>query len=155
MRSLRLPRQIKKEINLTWIKKLQRKPNTDGLINCLPQPRTDLYPDQKVNFQNLVVIYGTQRSFFFLIISSKRYAFHHLPNFGAVPPAIYRDQYWAAGRRSGAVFFARYLDYSIVTRNLTAIYLDLVPSNSFTVTLGSSAIYRDQQKTRHRDADGN
>ena len=36
----------------------------------------------------------------------------------------------------------------------TAIYPDLVPFNSFTVTLGFALIYRDWQKTRHRDADG-
>jgi hypothetical protein len=58
-----------------------------------------------------------------------------------------------AGRRSGALFFARHLDYFIVTRNFTAIYLDLLPFNSFTVTLGFATIYRDWQKTRHRDAD--
>ena len=57
----------------------------------------------------------------------------------------------AAGRRAGASFFARHLDYFIVTRNFTAIYLDLVPFNSFTVTLGFAALYRDWQKTRHRD----
>jgi hypothetical protein len=59
-----------------------------------------------------------------------------------------------AGRRAGALFFARNLDYFIVTRNFTAIYLDVVPSNSYTVTLGFAAVYRDWQKTRHRDADG-
>jgi hypothetical protein len=59
-----------------------------------------------------------------------------------------------AGRRSGALFFARHLDYFIVTRNFIAVYRDLVPFNSFTVTLGFAAIYRDWQKTRHRDADG-
>jgi len=64
------------------------------------------------------------------------------------------QQHRAAGRRSGASFFARYLDYFIVTRNFTAIYLDLLPFRSFTVTLGFAAIYRDWQKTRHRDADG-
>jgi hypothetical protein len=32
------------------------------------------------------------------------------------------------------LFFAHYLDYFIVTRNFTAVYLDLVPSRSFTVT---------------------
>jgi hypothetical protein len=42
----------------------------------------------------------------------------------------------------------------IMTRNFTAVYLDLVPFRSFTVTLGFSAIYHDWQKTRHRDADG-
>jgi hypothetical protein len=68
---------------------------------------------------------------------------------------VYRDSIiGAVGRRSGALFFARYLDYFIVTRNFTAVYLDLVPFRSFTVTLGYTAIYRDWQKTRHRDADG-
>jgi hypothetical protein len=41
-----------------------------------------------------------------------------------------------------------------VTRNFAAIYLDLVPFDSFTVTLSFEAIYRDWQKTMHRDADG-
>jgi hypothetical protein len=60
----------------------------------------------------------------------------------------------AVGRRSGALFFALHRDYFIVTRNFAAIYLDLVPFNSFTMTLGYSAISRDWQKTMHRDADG-
>jgi hypothetical protein len=60
----------------------------------------------------------------------------------------------AVGRRAAALFFARHRDYFIVTRNIVAIYLDLLPFNSFTVTLGIVAIYRDWQKTRHRDADG-
>ena len=60
----------------------------------------------------------------------------------------------AAGHRSGALFFARHRDYFIVTQNFTAIYLDLVPSRNFTVTLGSSSIYQDWQKTSHRDTDG-
>jgi hypothetical protein len=51
-------------------------------------------------------------------------------------------------------FFARHLDYFVVTRNFNTIYRDLVPSISFTVTLGFAATYRDWQKTRHRDADG-
>jgi len=38
-----------------------------------------------------------------------------------------------------------------MTRSFTAIYQDLVPFNSFTVTRGSSSVYRDWQKTRHRD----
>jgi hypothetical protein len=59
----------------------------------------------------------------------------------------------AAGRRAGASFFARHLDYFIVTRNFTAIYRDLVPFNSFIVTRQFFTIYRDWQKTRHRDAD--
>jgi hypothetical protein len=59
-----------------------------------------------------------------------------------------------AGQRAGALFFARHRDYFIVTRNFTDVYLDLVPSLSFIVTLGFAPIYRDWQKTRHRDADG-
>jgi hypothetical protein len=42
-----------------------------------------------------------------------------------------------AGRRAGALFFARHRDYFIVTRNFTAVYLDLVPFNNFTVTRSS------------------
>ena len=60
----------------------------------------------------------------------------------------------AAGHRAGAVFFARHLDYFIVTRNFTAIYLDLVPSRQFHRDPKLTAVYRDWQKTRHRDADG-
>jgi hypothetical protein len=52
------------------------------------------------------------------------------------------------------LFFALHRDYFIVTRIFSAVYLDLVPFNSFTVTRGFPAIYRDWQKTRHRDADG-
>jgi hypothetical protein len=52
------------------------------------------------------------------------------------------------------LFFARHLDYFIMTRNFTAIYLDLVLSKSFTVTRDYSSVYQDWQKTRHRDADG-
>jgi hypothetical protein len=56
-----------------------------------------------------------------------------------------------AGRRAGALFFALHRDYFVMTRNFTAIYMDLVPFRSFTVTLGSSVIYQDWQKTSHRD----
>jgi hypothetical protein len=44
---------------------------------------------------------------------------------------------WLAGRRAGALFFACHRDYFIVTRNFIAIYRDLVPPNSFTVTRSS------------------
>jgi hypothetical protein len=91
---------------------------------------------------------------FSFIRSSKRNALYSLSNFSALPPAVYRDYFGAVGQRSGASFFARHLDYFIMTRNLPAIYLDLAPFNSFTVTLGFAAVYRDWQKTRHRDADG-
>jgi hypothetical protein len=61
----------------------------------------------------------------------------------------------AAGRlrqlADGALFFARHRDYFIATRNFTAIYLDLLPSRSFTVTIGFEAIYQNWQKTRYLD----
>ena len=44
---------------------------------------------------------------------------------------------WVGGRRAGALFFALHRDYFVVTRNFTAIYLDFVPSLSFTVTRNS------------------
>ena len=69
-------------------------------------------------------------------------------------PAAETKSMGLAGRRAGALFFARHRDYFIVTRNFAAVYLDLVLFNSFTVTLSYSAVYRDWQKTRHRDADG-
>ena len=84
-----------------------------------------------------------------------------------------------AGRRAGALFFARTATVSspgtaslgwradalvpcfllaprlfIVTRNFTAVYLDLVSFNSFIVTREFSSVYQDWQKTRHRDTDG-
>jgi hypothetical protein len=40
----------------------------------------------------------------------------------------------AASHRAGALFFALYRDDFIVTRSFAAVYLDLVPSRSFTVT---------------------
>jgi len=59
-----------------------------------------------------------------------------------------------AGRRAGALFFARHQDYFIMTRNFLSTYRDSVPFNSFIVTQNLSSIYRDWQKKRHRDADG-
>jgi hypothetical protein len=50
--------------------------------------------------------------------------------------------------------FCSYRDYFAVTRNFAAIYLDLLPFNSFTVSLSFAVTFRDWQKTRHRDADG-
>jgi hypothetical protein len=50
--------------------------------------------------------------------------------------------------------FCSHRDYFVVTRNFTAVYLDLLPFRSYTVTLGFASVYRDWQKTRHRDADG-
>jgi hypothetical protein len=41
---------------------------------------------------------------------------------------------WLAGRRAGALFFARHLDCFIMTRNYSATYRDLVPSRQFILT---------------------
>jgi hypothetical protein len=58
-----------------------------------------------------------------------------------------------AGRRSGASFFARHLDYFIMTRNSQPL-----PGLSTFTQLHRdpkvTAIYRDWQKTRHPDANG-
>jgi hypothetical protein len=45
-----------------------------------------------------------------------------------------RQSQWAAGHRSGALFFARRQDYFIMTRNFSSTYRDLVPSRQITVT---------------------
>ena len=61
----------------------------------------------------------------------------------------------AAGRRAGALFFARHLDCFIMTRRCSSTYRDLVPFRQIIVTRDLSSTYRDWQKTRHRDADAN
>ena len=96
--------------------------NSDGLINCLRQPGQ--LPSQPLK---------SMREKFKPFISFTAPRLFRLPG-----QSLRR----AAGHRAGAVFFARHLDSFIVTRNFTAVYLDLVPSRSFTVTLGLSAIYR-------------
>src|SRR5664279_2759103 len=57
----------------------------------------------------------------------------------------------AAGRRAGALFFARHRDYFVVTRNFITIYWDLVPFRKIIVTQNLSSTYQDWQKTRYRD----
>jgi hypothetical protein len=89
---------------------------------------------------------------FYQIIKTKNIVlfikFRHLP------PAVYRDFFGAVGRRSGALFFARHLDYFIVTQNLhPSPGLGTVKTNYRDKKLFT--IYLDWQKTRHRDADGN
>jgi hypothetical protein len=59
-----------------------------------------------------------------------------------------------ASRRAGAFFFARHLDYFIMTRNFAAIYRDLLPFRKLYRYKKLSSFYQDWQKTRHRDADG-
>jgi hypothetical protein len=59
-----------------------------------------------------------------------------------------------AGRRSGTSFFAPHLDYFVVTRNSQPL-----PGLGTVTQLHRDpklcTVYRDWQKTRHRDADGN
>ena len=61
---------------------------------------------------------------------------------------------WVGGPTRWRLVFCSHQDYFVVTRNCTAVYLDLLPFRSFTVTLGFESTYLDWQKTRHRDADG-
>jgi hypothetical protein len=67
---------------------------------------------------------------------------------------VYRDSIvGAVGRRAGASFFARHLDYFIVTRNSQSL-----PGLGTITQLHRdpklTTVYRDWQKTMHRDADG-
>jgi hypothetical protein len=53
---------------------------------------------------------------------------------------VYLDGiFGAVGPRAGTLFFARHQDYFIMTRNFSAVYLDLLPSRNFTVTRNSLA----------------
>jgi hypothetical protein len=105
--------------------------NSAGLINCLRQRQ-----DRFVN----------NPQFYDLKLCSIYKMLWHPDSF------VSRDSIiGAVGRRSGALFFALHRDYFIVTRNFTAVYLDLLPSRQITVTQNFSAIYRDWQKTRHPD----
>jgi hypothetical protein len=113
--------------------KLRTFYNSDGLIKCLPPTQDSFVSSPKIYASNFRSIYKI---------------LWHPDSF------VSRDSIFGlAGRRAGALFFARHRDYFIVTRNFPAVYLDLVPSRSFTVTRTNSATYRDWQKTRHRDAD--
>ena len=78
----------------------------------------------------------------------------HLLNLLQPDSFIFRDSIVRlAGRRTGASFFARHLDYFIVTRNSQPL-----PGLGTVTQLHRdpklAAVYRDWQKTRHRDADG-
>ena len=108
--------------------------NSDGLINWLRQPGQLCRNPLKSMLENLCRLSASLHRDCFV---SRDRVYVGLPAIALAP-----------------CFFARHLDSFIVTRNFSAIYLDLLPFNGFTVTLGYSAIYRDWQKTRHRDADG-
>ena len=108
--------------------------NSDGLIKCLPPTHDKFVTSPKIYARKLCSIYKI---------------LWHLDSF-----ISWDSIFGLAGRRSGALFFALHRDYFIVTRDFAAVYLDLLPFRNFTVTPGNSAVYRDWQKTRHRDADG-
>ena len=59
-----------------------------------------------------------------------------------------------AGRRAGAVFFARHLDDLLMPRNTQALP-GLGGVTQFQLNPKLTTIYLDWQKTRHRDTDGN
>ncbi len=72
--------------------------NSDGLINCLPPTQDSFVTSPKIYARKLCSIYKI---------------LWHPDSF------VYRDSIFGlAGRRAGALFFARHRDYFIVTRNL-------------------------------------
>jgi hypothetical protein len=96
------------------MKKNKPKHNTDGLINWLRQPGLlQGQPLKSMREKFLMSIEFTAPRLFRLLGQS-----------------LCR----AAGLRAGATFFARYLDYFVMTRKFTAVYLDLIPFTSITVT---------------------
>jgi hypothetical protein len=92
----------------------------------------------RVNFQQLIKSCGTRT----------------VPTAETKSIGLQADPAFGEGRRSGALFFACHLDYFILTTNFTSIYRDLVLFRQFHHDKKLSSIYRDWQKTRHRDADG-
>jgi len=90
--------------------------NSDGLIKCLPRPGTtsqSILKSTPLNFVPFIKYCGTQT------VSSP----------------------WTASSGCGPTrrcrVFCLHRDYFIVTRNFTAVYRDLVPFRSCTVTLSS------------------
>jgi hypothetical protein len=92
-------------------------PNSDGLIKCLPQAQD--------KFVTCPKIYARKLCDFYKIL-------WHPDSFIARDSTV-----GLVGRRAGALFFCSHRDYFIVTRNFTAVYLDLLPFRSFTVTRSS------------------
>ena len=88
--------------------------NSDGLIKCLQPTQDSFVTSPKIYASNFCSIYKT---------------LWHPDSFVSLDSI-----FGLAGRRAGASFFALHRDYFIMTRNFTAIYLDLVPFKSFTVT---------------------
>ena len=99
---------------------------SDGLIKCLPPTQDSFVTSPKTYALELCSIYK-------ILLYPDCF--------------VSRDSIFGlAGRRAGALFFALPQDCFIVTRNFTAIYLDLVPSLSFTVTRSSHSSTRTGKK---------
>jgi hypothetical protein len=114
-------------------KLIRPKHNSDGLIKCLPPTQDSFVTIPKIYARKLRSIYKILR---------------HPDSF------ISRDSIFGlAGQRAGASFFARYLDYFVVTRNSQPLP-GLVTVTQLHRDPKLCTIYRDWQKTRHRDADG-
>jgi len=119
------------------------------------QPGQPSYGDLKATLRRLSVIYGPERSFFFL---SDHHYDMFLPTYQISEPTLlptYRDSIGLQANAQVSWFLQRHLDYFIVTRQISFTYRDLVPFRQFIVTSDLSPIYQDVQKPRHRDADGN
>jgi hypothetical protein len=96
-------------------------PNSDGLINCLRQRQDSLVRGPEGLLTKLTGNLWARKLFF--LLSDQQYEMHcpfyqisepsRLPFSGTIIGAV--------GRRSGASFFARHLDYFIVTRNSPAL----------------------------------
>jgi hypothetical protein len=96
--------------------------NSDGLIKCLRQPG-------QLQSQPL----KSMRDKFVPFISFTAPRLFRLPG----------QHLWAGWPTRWRLVFCSHQDYFIVTRNFTAVYLDLLPFRNLTVTQNFSAIFRD------------
>ena len=113
------------------------KHNSDGLINCLRQRQDSLVRGPEGHLTKLTGKLWA-RTLFFLLSDHQNEM--HCPFYQISVPSLLPFTgtiIGAVGRRAGALFFALHRDYFIMTRNFTAVYQDLVPFRSFTVTRSS------------------
>jgi hypothetical protein len=61
----------------------------------------------------------------------KSYATWTVPAAETKSIGLQADPAFGEGKRAGALFFARHLDYFIMTQHLTSVYRDLVSSRQF------------------------
>jgi hypothetical protein len=105
--------------------KLARNANSDGLIKCLPPART--------------VSQSMPKSMREKYKSSINFSYNRT----VLSPGT---ESLAGGPTRWYLVFCSHRDYFIVTRNFTAIYLDLVPFRNFTVTRSSQPSTRTGKK---------